>query len=149
MGCRRTNLGIAPQGTILHPSVYMIFDEYSHVFLNSKELAFRDNIEDMRSRFLPGGGPWQSSGILGSLGSDDDPPFIRILVCGNSGIGKSTLINEVFGTELVSAIHLRRRSTGSMHIVYFDVDLIYCDALKKINILRMHGRPISDGCLST
>ena len=33
---------------------------------------------------------------------------IRILVCGNTGIGKSTLINEVFGTEVVGfGLHLK------------------------------------------
>ena len=38
--------------------------------------------------------------------SIEDPGAIRILVCGNSGIGKSTLINAVFGAEVVSTSHL-------------------------------------------
>lgn len=34
----------------------------------------------------------------GALDMDDSGP-IRILVCGNSGVGKSTLINKVFGVD--------------------------------------------------
>ena len=30
------------------------------------------------------------------------PGTIRVLVCGNTGVGKSTLINKVFGVEAVS-----------------------------------------------
>ena len=29
---------------------------------------------------------------------------MRILVCGNSGVGKSTLINRVFGVQVVSSL---------------------------------------------
>lgn len=31
----------------------------------------------------------------------EDPAAIRILVCGNCGVGKSTLVNEIFGVEVV------------------------------------------------
>lgn len=34
-----------------------------------------------------------------------DLPAIRVLVCGNTGIGKSTLINKVFGVEVVCPIY--------------------------------------------
>lgn len=37
---------------------------------------------------------------------DAKPGAIRILVCGNTGVGKSTLINEIFRVELVRT-HLR------------------------------------------
>ena len=36
----------------------------------------------------------------------EEPGAIRILVCGNTGVGKSTLINEVFGAEVVSGKHI-------------------------------------------
>ena len=81
--------------------MYLIFDEYSHVFLNSKDLAFRDDIEEVRSVFVPDDIFWRESRVYDLEDPAMNPDVIRILVCGNSGIGKSTLINEVFGTELV------------------------------------------------
>ena len=30
-----------------------------------------------------------------------DPGAIRVLVCGNTGVGKSTLINKTFGVDVV------------------------------------------------
>ena len=37
----------------------------------------------------------------------EEPGAIRILVCGNTGVGKSTLINEVFGVEVVRPTYFR------------------------------------------
>ena len=68
------------------------------MFLNSKNLTYRADIEKLRPTMLPEDGFWIERETI----SIEDPGAIRILVCGNSGIGKSTLINEVFGTELVS-----------------------------------------------
>ncbi len=64
----------------------------------------RENLEKCRSKMLgethsiPNRGFW---GDRAALGTDepgiDEPEKIRILVCGNTGVGKSTLINRVFG----------------------------------------------------
>ncbi|KAL8723618.1 MAG: hypothetical protein Q9181_007246 [Wetmoreana brouardii] len=89
----------AAQGTILHPSVYLIFDEYSTVFLDSKALPFRNEIEEVRDTMLTTDGFWNEREIIDT----EDGGAIRILVCGNTGVGKSTLINEVFGAELTKA----------------------------------------------
>ena len=87
----------APQGTILHPSVYLVFDEYCHVLLDSKELANRKEIESWRSS-LCADEFWIDRDVV----NIEEPGAIRVLVCGNTGVGKSTLINEVFGAEVVS-----------------------------------------------
>jgi putative ribosome biogenesis GTPase RsgA len=90
----------APQGTVVHPSVYLIFDEYCHVFLNSKELTYRSHIEKWRSHIAgtkSGLEFWNDHDVL----TIEDPTAVRILVCGNNGVGKSTLINGVFGFEIV------------------------------------------------
>lgn len=88
----------APQGTILHPSVYLIFDEYCHIFLNSKQLAFRSHIEKWRSYVIVSQSEfWNDREVL----NIEEPGVIRILVCGNTGVGKSSLINEVFGVKVV------------------------------------------------
>jgi hypothetical protein len=88
----------APQGTILHPSVYLIFDEYCHVLLDSKDLAYRKNIDQWRSTIIPMESEfWNEREVM----SIEEPAAIRILVCGNTGVGKSSLINEVFGVRVV------------------------------------------------
>jgi len=85
----------------LHPSVYLVFDEYFNVLLDSKDLTYRKDIEQWRSKIL--------SASADEFWHDDEvrdierPESIRILVCGNVGVGKSTLINKVFGVKVVSS----------------------------------------------
>ena len=94
----------APQGTIIHPSVYMLLDDHVSVALESKEIKLQRHLEDYRDKMLgfnaygfPNPGFW--------LDDDDDdspnPGAIRVLVCGNTGVGKSTLINKTFGVDVV------------------------------------------------
>ena len=79
--------------------MYLIFDEYSTILLNSNDLLCKSNIEKSRQTFLPVDGYWAKEEMV----QIEEPTSVRILVCGNSGIGKSTLINKVFGVELVSS----------------------------------------------
>ena len=95
---------LAPQGTIIHPSVYQIYDEYLHISLNKKVRAYREDIDQWSVKMLG-----QTNGLLNQgfwidrkRVEVDDPSSIRILVCGNTGVGKSTLINQVFGVDVVS-----------------------------------------------
>ncbi|KAL9057437.1 MAG: hypothetical protein Q9206_002350 [Seirophora lacunosa] len=85
----------ATQGTIIHPSVYLILDVFSTLFLSSEARSFRNRIEGFRDTILTKDVFWEEKAII----DDAKPGAIRILVCGNTGIGKSTLINEVFGAE--------------------------------------------------
>lgn len=77
-----------------------MFDEYSTVFLDSKALPFRNEIEELRDTVLTEDVFWNEREIVDT----EDRGAIRILVCGNTGVGKSTLINEVFGAELVRPV---------------------------------------------
>lgn len=89
----------APQGTVVHPSVYFLFDEYYQVYGDSKDLAYRDNIQYWRDTTLGSSrGFWDHQEMM----NIEELGAIRILVCGNTGVGKSTLINEVFGVDVVS-----------------------------------------------
>ncbi|KAH9216224.1 hypothetical protein DL95DRAFT_460511 [Leptodontidium sp. 2 PMI_412] len=85
----------APQGTLLHPSVFLAFDEYCHILLDSKDMFYRKEIEAWRPTILPDSTAdfWHNEEVL----SIEGPGVIRVLVCGNVGVGKSSLINAVFG----------------------------------------------------
>ncbi|MCJ1378236.1 hypothetical protein MMC17_001333 [Xylographa soralifera] len=86
-----------PRGTIVHPSVYLIFDCHPQIWGSSRDLGYRNEIELFRSVAIP-----KTDDIFW----DQSPPQqnmikeMRVLVCGNTGVGKSTLINRVFGVTL-------------------------------------------------
>lgn len=87
------------------------------MFLNSRVLPFRANIEELRGTILTKEGFWNDRDIV----SIEGPEAFRILVCGNTGTGKSTLINEVFGAELVRF---------EMYISHFITDYIHRQLLR-------------------
>ncbi|KAL9079902.1 MAG: hypothetical protein Q9157_001241 [Trypethelium eluteriae] len=91
----------APQGTIIHPSVYLILEEYPGCLLGTKEMTDRQHIENWRNMALTSSeGFWSEQGDL-SLEVERIP--IRVLVCGNTGVGKSTLVNKIFGEEVTTS----------------------------------------------
>lgn len=69
------------------------------VIWGQNELRDRENLEKYRSKMLGkthsilNRGFWSDRATL----EIDEPEKIRILVCGNTGVGKSTLINRIFG----------------------------------------------------
>ena len=96
----------APQGTIIHPSVYLLLDEYNNVALDTKELKMQRHIEDYREKMMGSKYGVVNTGFW--LDEDDDespsPGAIRVLVCGNTGVGKSTLINKVSSATYTSSL---------------------------------------------
>jgi len=106
----------APQGTIIHPSVYLLLDEFSRSTLKIPTFGVEQDqnpLERLRLTMLgtttmgispstldiPNMGFWNKQALSALKG----PGAIRILVCGNCGVGKSTLINTVFGAEVTTA----------------------------------------------
>ncbi|RYC65740.1 hypothetical protein CHU98_g413 [Xylaria longipes] len=91
----------APQGTIIHPSVYMIMDKYLHALLDRKSFPFYEQIEIWREKIMGLEHTVQNQGYWNQRGETvpESLPAMRILVCGNCGVGKSALINQVFGVE--------------------------------------------------
>ncbi|KAK1991597.1 hypothetical protein LX36DRAFT_663148 [Colletotrichum falcatum] len=88
-------------GTIVHPSVYFLLDTYP--MLGIKE-ALKDMEGDLRS-FRTTHMTYVSEGE--AVASDPwvrdilpEHSTCRILICGNTGVGKSTLLNKVFGFEM-------------------------------------------------
>ena len=101
----------APQGTIIHPSVYMLLDEHVNVALESKEVKLQRHLEDYRDRIM-GVNHYGFANPGFWLDDDDDdepnPGAIRVLVCGNTGVGKSTLINKTFGVDVTQSMNRSR-----------------------------------------
>ncbi|KAF7561120.1 hypothetical protein G7046_g3046 [Stylonectria norvegica] len=89
-----------PNSTIIHPSVFALLDRYPRYLelpnikiMKTKIANFQDVcLVDDKNAIAP----WlrdmelQASGVKA----------FRILVCGKTGVGKSTLINKVFGVEI-------------------------------------------------
>ncbi|KAL8775566.1 MAG: hypothetical protein Q9209_000062 [Squamulea sp. 1 TL-2023] len=93
----------APQGTIIHPSVYQCLEYFVIQTLPLSKMPDEHKIERWRPKMLGTRHHISNQGAW----NDDDPDLldndnlktIRILVCGNTGVGKSTLINRVFGVD--------------------------------------------------
>lgn len=93
---------IASQGTIIHPSVYQLLDECLHVGSHKKAWDHRENTEKWRPKILHQSNDLVNPGFWSNQETleIDDLKSLRILVCGDTGVGKSTLINRVFGVEV-------------------------------------------------
>ena len=93
----------APQGTIIHPSVYHCSDEFVVQTSSLSSMPDRGTIENWRAKMLGTEHHVLNQGFWSDADpqeNDDELKAIRILVCGNTGVGKSTLINQVFGVNM-------------------------------------------------
>ncbi|KAI1814796.1 hypothetical protein GGS20DRAFT_384500 [Poronia punctata] len=100
-----------PCGTIIHPSVYFVCDVYDRLGIAGDLSPYLDDLNSFRQYSLlkheMGGNiamePWRATF------ADLDRPGLmkkcRVLVCGRAGVGKSTLINKVFGTVVTQECH--------------------------------------------
>lgn len=117
-------------GTVLHPSLFCILDRTPIMFEQARFKPYKGQLADFEVNCMrtgtDGEAPWlEGSELLGT-----NVKAFRILVCGKTGVGKSTLINKVFGVEMVwtvpsrlcftltsfrlkSPIHINRASTIS------------------------------------
>jgi len=87
-------------GTIVHPSVFCILDRTQRYLEQNRFKPYKKPLADFEANYIRGNPedmpPWlQNSQLLAS-----GVKAFRILVCGKTGVGKSTLINKVFGVEI-------------------------------------------------
>ncbi|KAF6835458.1 hypothetical protein CPLU01_04329 [Colletotrichum plurivorum] len=91
--------GVSTNGTVIHPSVYFLVDCYPTLGIPKALGSLMDHLESFRSslqylsekveaRF----DPWHRDFLISTS--------CRILICGNTGVGKSTLLNRVFGIAM-------------------------------------------------
>lgn len=90
---------IASVGTYIHPSAYAVIDIDLLIEINSKEWPFIEGFLASRATFNTRQIElfWEAA----AAELDQRLKAVRILVCGNAGIGKSTLINKTFGLPMV------------------------------------------------
>lgn len=97
-------------GTIIHPSLFSILDRTPILFEQARFKPYKALLADFEVNCMrsssEGDAPW----LQGSELLDSNVKAFRILVCGKTGVGKSTLINKVFGVEMVWANIPQRRS---------------------------------------
>lgn len=86
---------VSTNGTVIHPSVYFLVDCYPTLGIPKGLGSLMDHLESFRSslRYLSekveaSFDPWRQDFLMSTS--------CRILICGNTGVGKSTLLNRVF-----------------------------------------------------
>ncbi|KAH7034861.1 uncharacterized protein B0I36DRAFT_84926 [Microdochium trichocladiopsis] len=91
----------APCGAVIHPSVFFVLDLYNRLGIGESLVPINDALDTFRKtafmkRKRDTLDPWIAESELGALGRGALKDC-RVLVCGRAGVGKSTLINKVFG----------------------------------------------------
>ncbi|KAK5073607.1 hypothetical protein LTR64_007255 [Lithohypha guttulata] len=90
----------ASYGTIIHPSAFCILSRNQRFLEQPRFKLYKENLADFEFNCLRSDAdtlpPWLENSQLLASGVK----AFRILVCGKTGVGKSTLINKVFGVEM-------------------------------------------------
>ncbi|KAH8896881.1 hypothetical protein GQ53DRAFT_639405 [Thozetella sp. PMI_491] len=108
----------AANGTIIHPSLFCVLDRYPRHLelpcfrpLRPKISKFQDTcVEDDENALAP----WLQDMQLQASGVK----AFRILVCGKTGVGKSTLINKVFGVEMTEESKTYEQGVHDINVAF-------------------------------
>ncbi|KAK4939169.1 hypothetical protein LTR66_015028, partial [Elasticomyces elasticus] len=87
-------------GTIIHPSMYCILEKNPRFLDQPRIKDCRERLIDFEVNCMNGDRQELSPWLCDSQLLTSDVKAFRILVCGKTGVGKSTLINRVFGLEM-------------------------------------------------
>jgi putative ribosome biogenesis GTPase RsgA len=91
-----------PIRTFVHPSVFLLLDCVLNFNINRESLGLNENLLNYQAIIIPHPDQvfWKHHFTATSYIDK-----VRILVCGNNGVGKSSLINKVFGEVVVRALY--------------------------------------------
>lgn len=103
---------------MIHPSLFCILDRYPrHNDLNNLKVL-KKPISDFQDAHLvaeeEGLAPWLKDMQLEASGVK----AFRILVCGKTGVGKSTLINKVFGVEMTDESQSYEQGVHDINVAF-------------------------------
>ncbi|KAK1506578.1 uncharacterized protein CCOS01_16437 [Colletotrichum costaricense] len=131
-------------GTTIHPSVYLLLDRYIGIGLDMQKFPFYDNLEKWRYKILGQDVDFPNQGFWNDAAIQDYKDFgpLRILVCGNTGVGKSSLINKVFGVPDSEEV---TKSSNNVRAEYAKDIPVIVIATKKDDFEKIH---FSDGVMS-
>ncbi|KAG8162513.1 hypothetical protein KVR01_008278 [Diaporthe batatas] len=91
--------------TVIHPSTYFLLETCSSLGIGKALAHLKPQLEKFRDETMEYGGnghPWLRDYL--QVKTPTLSTF-RILICGNAGVGKSTLLNRVFGTDMTTESH--------------------------------------------
>ncbi|KAF0642997.1 hypothetical protein FPSE5266_10430 [Fusarium pseudograminearum] len=109
---------VGPYGNMIHPSLFCVLDRYPrHNDLNNLRVL-KKPISDFQDAHLvaeeEGLAPWLKDMQLEASGVK----AFRILVCGKTGVGKSTLINKVFGVEMTDESQSYEQGVHDINVAF-------------------------------
>ncbi|KAF9769948.1 hypothetical protein IL306_012552 [Fusarium sp. DS 682] len=89
-----------PYGNMIHPSLFCILDRYPRYNDLKNFQLLKKPISDFQDSYLVAASDELAPWLQGIQLEASGVKAFRILVCGKTGVGKSTLINKVFGVEM-------------------------------------------------
>ncbi|KAG7038260.1 peptidoglycan binding domain protein [Colletotrichum scovillei] len=100
-------------GTVVHPSVYFLMDTYATLGIKQALKGFQNHLESFREKasLTCVSHTGRTTAMFDPWIRDHLPirsTRCRILICGNAGVGKSTLLNCVFGITMTQEQASRR-----------------------------------------